>query len=110
TYGRIRALRHVSLAVEKGQIYGLLGQNGAGKTTLIKILLGIAKKTDGEADLLGEPAGSTDGRRRVGDLPEDHQLPGYHTGYSLMDFYGSLYGVPRDDRRGKIPGTLGMVG
>jgi len=110
TYGRIRALRHVSLAVEKGQIYGLLGQNGAGKTTLIKILLGIAKKTDGEAELLGAPAGTTDVRRRVGYLPEDHQFPGYHTGYSLMDFYGSLYGVPRDERRRKIPETLELVG
>jgi ABC-2 type transport system ATP-binding protein len=109
-YGRIRALRGVSLSVEKGQIYGLLGQNGAGKTTLIKTLLGIAKKTDGEADLLGRPAGTTDVRRRVGYLPEDHQFPGYHTGYSLMDFYGALYGVSKDDRRKKIPETLELVG
>lgn len=108
--GRIRALRGVSLAVEKGQIYGLLGQNGAGKTTLIKILLGIATKTDGEAELLGAPAGTTDVRRRVGYLPEDHQFPGYHTGYSLMDFYGQLYGVSKDDRRRKIPETLELVG
>ena len=40
-YGRIEALRELSLTVEQGQIFGLLGQNGAGKTTLIKILLGI---------------------------------------------------------------------
>lgn len=110
TYGRIRALRQVSLAVEKGQIYGLLGQNGAGKTTLIKILLGIAKKTDGDAALLGAPAGNTDVRRRVGYLPEDHQFPGYHTGYSLMEFYATLYGVPRNERRRKIPETLELVG
>jgi ABC-2 type transport system ATP-binding protein len=109
-YGRIRALKGVSLSVEKGQIYGLLGQNGAGKTTLIKILLGIAKKTDGEAELLGRTAGTTDVRRRVGYLPEDHQFPGYHTGYSLMDFYGALYGVSKDDRRKKIPETLELVG
>lgn len=110
TYGRICALRQVSLTVEKGQIYGLLGQNGAGKTTLIKILLGIAKKTDGEAALLGAPAGTTDVRRRVGYLPEDHQFPGYHSGYSLMEFYGTLYGVPRDERRRKIPEALELVG
>jgi ABC-2 type transport system ATP-binding protein len=46
----------------------------------------------------------------VGYLPEDHQFPGYHTGYSLMDFYGQLYGVPKDDRRRKIPETLETVG
>jgi ABC-2 type transport system ATP-binding protein len=109
-YGRIQALKGVSLRVEKGQIYGLLGQNGAGKTTLIKILLGIVKRTDGDAQLLGSPAGTTAIRRRVGYLPEDHQFPGYHTGYSLMDFYGQLYGVPRDDRRVRIPETLEEVG
>jgi ABC-2 type transport system ATP-binding protein len=109
-YGRIRALKGVSLTVEKGQIYGLLGQNGAGKTTLIKILLGIVKITRGDAELLGAPAGTTSIRERVGYLPEDHQFPVYHSGYSLMDFYGQLYGVSRDDRRRKIPETLELVG
>lgn len=109
-YGRIRALKGVSLAVERGEIYGLLGQNGAGKTTLVKILLGIVRKTAGEASLLGAPAGDTATRRRVGYLPEDHQFPGYHSGYSLLDFYGQLYGVPRRDRRRKIPAALEQVG
>ncbi len=110
SYGPIEALKGVSLRVEKGQIYGLLGQNGAGKTTLIKILLGIVRLTGGRAALLGEPAGTVTVRRKVGYLPEDHQFPGYHTGYTLMDFYGSLYGVPRTERRRKIPAALELVG
>src|SRR5690242_8975359 len=57
-YGDIEALKGVSLDVERGEIYGLLGQNGAGKTTLIKVLLGITAGTAGEAKLLGEPAGT----------------------------------------------------
>jgi ABC-2 type transport system ATP-binding protein len=109
-YGKIQALKGVSLKVEKGQIYGLLGQNGAGKTTLIKILLGTVRITDGEAELLGAPAGTTGVRARVGYLPEDHQFPGYHSGYSLMDFYAQLYGVSPDDRRRKIPEILETVG
>ena len=110
TYGRIEALKGVSLKVEKGQIYGLLGQNGAGKTTLIKVLLGIVKKTAGEASLLGEQAGTAAVRKRVGYLPEDHQFPGYHTGQSLMEFYGTLYGVPAARQREMIPKTLELVG
>ena len=94
SYGSIEALKGVSMRVEPGQIYGLLGQNGAGKSTMVKILLGIVRKTEGEAYLLGEPAGTVATRRRVGYLPEDHAFPGYHTARSLLHFYGRLYGMP----------------
>src|SRR5437868_5539352 len=50
-YGRIQALKGVSVRVNPGEVYGLLGQNGAGKTTLVKVLLGIARKTAGDANL-----------------------------------------------------------
>jgi ABC-2 type transport system ATP-binding protein len=108
-YGRIEALKGVTLNVEKGEIYGLLGQNGAGKTTLVKVLLGITSATDGEARLLGERAGTVWVRKRVGYLPEDHRFPDYHTGYSLLDFYGALLGVRRGERRRRIPEVLDQV-
>ena len=94
-FDRITALRGVSLRAERGQIFGLLGQNGAGKTTLIKILLGITRLTSGEARLLDEPVGLAPVRRQVGYLPEDHRFPDYHTGASLLHFYGALLGVSR---------------
>jgi ABC-2 type transport system ATP-binding protein len=109
-FGKIEALKGVTLTVERGEIFGLLGQNGAGKTTLIKILLGITKKTDGEARLLGKPSGTASVRRRVGYLPEDHRFPDYHTGASLLDFYGALNEVPRRVRRQRIPEMLDLVG
>jgi ABC-2 type transport system ATP-binding protein len=109
-YGRIGALKGVTLQVEKGEIFGLLGQNGAGKTTLVKILLGITKATSGEARLLDEVAGTAGVRKRVGYLPEDHRFPDYHTGFSLLDFYGALLGVPGRQRRRRIPDVLGLVG
>src|SRR5207249_794424 len=94
SYGRIEALRGVTLNINRGEIFGCLGQNGAGKTTMVKLLLGIIRATDGEASLLGEPAGTPSVRKRIGYLPEDHRFPDYHTGYSLLDFYGSLLDVP----------------
>jgi ABC-2 type transport system ATP-binding protein len=110
TYGAVEALKGVSLSVNRGEIFGLLGQNGAGKSTLIKILLGIVRKTDGQATLLGEPAGRSDIRKRVGYLPEDHQFPQYHTAASLLHFYGQLYGMNRTERNRRIPDVLETVG
>jgi ABC-2 type transport system ATP-binding protein len=108
-YGRIEALTGVTLTVDKGEIYGLLGQNGAGKTTLVKVLLGITSATDGSARLLDWPAGTVWVRQKVGYLPEDHRFPDYHTGASLLDFYGALLGVPRRERRRRIPEVLDQV-
>ncbi len=109
-YRKIEALKGVSLTVEKGEIFGLLGQNGAGKTTLIKILLGITKATEGSAQLLGDPVGNVPVRRRIGYLPEDHRFPEYHTAASLLDFYGSLLSVPRGERRKRSEEVLEQVG
>ncbi len=109
-YGRIEALRGVTLTVEKGEIYGLLGQNGAGKTTLIKVLLGITRGWHGQARVLDQPVGQVAVRRNIGYLPEDHRFPEYHSAHSLLDFYGQLLGVSRQERRRKIPDLLELVG
>ena len=109
-YGPNRALAGVSLDVEPGTLFGLLGQNGAGKTTLVKILLGLVAKTAGEATLLGRPAGTFSARREVGYLPEDHRLPEYHTSESLLDLYGALQGIPRRERRRRAATLLDLLG
>lgn len=109
-FKKIEALKAVSIQVRKGEIFGLLGQNGAGKTTLVKILLGITKPTFGDAQLLGVPVGVPLVRSRVGYLPEDHRFPEYHTGASLLDFYGSLVGMPPMDRLRRSHEVLEIVG
>ncbi len=96
----VRALAGVSFRVERGEIFGLLGPNGAGKTTLIKILLGIVKRTGGEASLLGSAAGDRRSRRRVGYLPENNRVPRHHTGFTALEYFGGLSGLsPREVRR-----------
>jgi ABC-2 type transport system ATP-binding protein len=109
-YGKITALRGVSLQVERGEIFGLLGQNGAGKTTLVKVLLGVIRATDGSATVLGERAGTAAVRRRIGYLPEDHHFPDYHSAVSLLHFYGALLDVPRGERRVRGEEVLELVG
>lgn len=53
TYGKVTALDRVSLEVERGEVFGLLGRNGAGKTTLVEILEGLRSATSGSVSVLG---------------------------------------------------------
>ncbi len=110
TYGKVQALKGVSVTVQPGVIYGLLGQNGAGKTTLIKVLLGMVRATGGGASLLGRPGGSRAGRKDVGYLPENHRIPRHHTANSALEFFGSLSGLSRREIRRRRESLLATVG
>lgn len=105
-----QAVDGVSIEVGRGTVFGLLGPNGAGKTTLIKVLLGLVRKTKGEAKLFGLPAGDPAGRRRVGYLPEAHRLPLYLTGKQVMDLFGQMCGGDRATVKRLIPELLDKVG
>lgn len=64
-YDGVEAVRGLSLQVPAGSIYGFLGRNGAGKTTSIKVLLGMARPTSGQARVFGlAPAGDWGRHRR----------------------------------------------
>jgi len=109
---RQEALKGVSLRVERGEIFGLLGGNGAGKTTFIKTLLGIIRKTGGQASLLGFPAGDRRGRKLVGYLPENLRVPRHLTGLTALEFYGHLSNVPTSiikQRRGPLLEKVGLA-
>lgn len=107
---RVEALRGVSLQVGRGEIFGLLGPNGAGKTTLIKILLGIVRKSAGEARLLGRPVGLAVSRRKIGYLPEGHRFPRHLTGRTALEYYGSLSGLSVSEIRRRRSDVLEIVG
>ena len=104
------ALKGVTLRVERGEIFGLLGGNGAGKTTFIKTLLGIIRKSGGQAKLLGLPAGDRRGRKLVGYLPENLRVPRHLTGNTALEFYGNLSNVPTSIIRKKREALLEKVG
>jgi ABC-2 type transport system ATP-binding protein len=107
----IEALRGVTFTVPEGQVFGLLGPNGAGKTTMIKILLGIARRSDGEASVLGSPVGAVAARQRIGYLPEHHRIPPHHTGNSALEYYGGLSGMTPSqvgDKRDDLLQTVGL--
>ena len=107
---KFQALKNVSFQVNRGEAFGLLGPNGAGKTTFIKILLGIIRKTQGSASLLGHPAGSKAGRLLAGYLPEHLRVPAHMTGYTALECFGNLSNIPSYVIREKRDELLNLVG
>src|SRR5262245_66323567 len=70
-YGQRLAVDRLSFAVPRGSVTGFLGPNGAGKTTTMRVLLGLAAASSGEAHVLGGPYGDVDASvRRVGGAVE----------------------------------------
>ncbi len=107
---KVEALRGTTFEVPRGEIFGLLGPNGAGKTTMIKVLLGVVRKSAGDAFMLGRPAGDRIARRNVGYLPENHRIPRHHTGNTALEYYGRLSGMSYADIRRRSPELLELVG
>lgn len=85
-----RALNHLDLTIEEGEIYCLLGQNGAGKTTTINILMGFTTPDSGEALIMGHPPGKGP---RISYIPEVVQLYPMLSGLENLDFFSRLAGT-----------------
>lgn len=103
------ALRGVSLRVERGEVFGLVGPNRAGKTTLLKVLLCLAKPTAGTGTRLGKPLGDRSTLARVGYVHESHAFPGYLSASAALEFYGALSLLPEAEVRARVPRLLDMV-
>jgi ABC-2 type transport system ATP-binding protein len=91
-YGTVEALRGVDLQVDEGQLVGLLGPNGAGKSTLVKILVGLVRASDGQAEVGGARAGSRAARGSLGYLAELFRFPGWYTADEVLDLHQRLAG------------------
>ncbi|MEV6284184.1 ABC transporter ATP-binding protein [Kribbella sp. NPDC051770] len=93
-FGKVEALRGVSLEVLPGQVYGLLGPNGAGKTTLLRILLGLVRPDDGTVRVLGRPPGTPEALRRVGALIETPAFVPHLSGRTNLQVLARAKGLP----------------
>jgi len=95
-YGNFKAVDNVSFTVEKGGIFGLLGENGAGKSTIIKTILGLnpfAGNDLGEITFKGLSVKkhSSEIKRAIGYVPENRVLIEDLTGEEFIDFIFQIY-------------------
>jgi ABC-2 type transport system ATP-binding protein len=78
----VLALSGITLAIQPGEVFALLGPNRAGKTTLVKILLGLCRPSGGRAFRLGRPLAERSTLARVGYMHENQAFPRYLTATS----------------------------
>jgi len=107
---KVHALVGLDLAIERGEIFGLLGPNGSGKSTTIKLLLGLIFPTAGRAAILGQSPGTPAANQRIGYLPEESYLHRFLTGEETIDFYGRLFGLGPAERQRRTTELLDLVG
>jgi len=112
TFGRLVAVRDVSLGVKKGEIFGVLGPNGAGKSTTIRMLCGILDPTGGRGTVVGfDIARDAEKiKQRIGYMTQRFSLYEDLTVLENLKFYAGIYGVPGKTRRARIEQVLESTG
>jgi len=106
-YGKVQALENVSIRIEAGKVYGLLGPNGSGKTTLIKLANGLLSPTGGEILINGRKPGA-ETKAEVAYLSDKPCLAPWMSVRQLMDFFEDFYADFRRDRAEDMLKRLGI--
>lgn len=111
TYDGIKALDQVSIRIERGEIYGLVGNNGAGKTTLMRLIAGQAKAEEGTINLFGKTSEEEIRRcrKRTGVLIED---PGFYknmTAAQNLEYFRIQFGIPGKETVTNVLEEVGLA-
>lgn len=110
-FGSTVAVNDLSLSIERGEVFGLLGHNGAGKTTTIRLMNGVLTPTGGTVSILGMSP-ETDGvavRRKTGVLTETPSLYEQLTARANLTIFANLYDVPVNEVAHRVDAALDML-
>lgn len=111
-YGKVEAVKDISLSVEPGEIFGLLGPNGAGKTTTIRCLCTLTKPDSGKVEVSGisvidQPKLA---RQRLGYVAQEVALDKVLTGRELLQLQSALYHLPKATAKKRIEDVVEVLG
>lgn len=112
TFNRFAAVDKVSFSVKRGEIFGFLGANGAGKTTTIRMLCGLLLPTSGQARVNGYDVYTEVNQIKlsIGYMSQKFSLYPDLTIRENIEFYGGIYGLPRQAIRDKTAELLAFLG
>lgn len=95
-YGRITAVKNLSLEVKRGNVFGILGPNGSGKTTTLGILLDVINKTSGTFSWFGQPPGK-EVRKKIGAILETPIFYPYLSAVKNLEIVAEIKGAPKEN-------------
>lgn len=109
SYGKLKVIDDMSVAISPGTSYGLLGPNGAGKTTLIRLMVGLLKPASGSIKCLGKTV-NRELARQIGYMP---QLPALYNELTVrhnIDFFARIYGMRnKKERAQRVDEVINLV-
>lgn len=108
--GGKRAVDHLSLTIESGDIFGFIGHNGAGKTTTLKAAAGILDFSEGDILINGVSIRQDpiSGKKALAFLPDNPDLYEFLTGVQFLNFTGDVYGVSKEEKLAGIEKYAGI--
>jgi ABC-2 type transport system ATP-binding protein len=111
SFGTLHAVDHLTLAIEQGEIFGLLGPNGSGKTTTINLISGLSTPTSGEVQVMGYDVRRHARRIRqmLGAVPQETALYEELSAWDNLDFHADLFGMARQGKKARIIEMLELV-
>jgi len=110
-YGDLEAVKGLSVAIRRGEIFGFLGPNGAGKTTTISMLSCLLEPSEGAAIVAGHDVvkASSEVKRRIGLVPQELALYPTLSARDNLDYFGRIYGLRGRALRQRVDEVLEMV-
>jgi ABC-2 type transport system ATP-binding protein len=110
-YGDLEAVKGLSFAIRRGEIFGFLGPNGAGKTTTISMLSCLLEPSEGTAIVAGHDVvkASSEVKRRIGLVPQELALYPTLSARDNLDYFGRIYGLRGRALRQRVDEVLDMV-
>jgi len=108
SYGKRQVLQDLTLHIQPGEIYGLLGSNGAGKTTTINILCNLLTSDSGTIKINGQPVSEAT-KKLIGVAPQENLLYKTLSCEENLNFYARIYGLNAQQRRQQVQVSLAAV-
>ena len=108
-FGKRKVIDDITLKVNKGEIFGLLGPSGAGKTTFVKMIAGIDRVTSGSIHVLNVKMPDLGIMKRMGFMAQSDALYGELTALENLQFFASIYGLKGKRQKQRIEEVMELV-